>query len=176
MATCGKDLDEATTQPTTTQHAKGEIPIKESISFEECQENKIIRTNRDRITRLISSEPSAGGTWFAQKLEEKAFIANAAHAVVLGYTSYQQISRLMSAIKGKISTSQEPKREFSKFLEILESNPQLVDLARELRVEYGELGLVIHAKFTLSRDIYNYNIAERNHGVCHASGMQLSCL
>ena len=82
----------------------------------------------------ISSEPSAGPTWFAQKLEEKAFIANAADAVVLGYTSYQQTSRLMSAIKGKISTSQEPGRVLSQFLEVLESNPQSVDLARELRM------------------------------------------
>ena len=113
--------------------------------FEECQECKIIRTNLDRITRLISSDPSAGLAWFAQKLEEKAFIANAADAVVLGYTSYQQTSRLMSAVKGKISTSQEAAREFSKFIEILESNPQSMDLARELCVEYGELELVIHA-------------------------------
>ena len=111
--------------------------------FKECPECKIIRTNLDRITRLISSDSSAGPTWFAQKLEEKAFIANAADAVVLGYTSYQQTSRLMSAIKGKISTSQEPGREFSEFLEILESNPQSEDLARELGLENGEFGLVI---------------------------------
>ena len=49
----------------------------------------------------------------------------------------------MSAIKGKISASQEPKREFSKFIAILESNPQSVDLARELGLENGEFSLVI---------------------------------
>ena len=127
------------------------LPVFAYAVFEECQECNIIRTNLDRITQLISSDLSRGLAWFAQKLEEKAFIANAADAVVLGYTSYQQTSRLMDAVKGKISTSQEPEREFSKFIEILESNPQSVDFAKELRVKYGELGLANPAKFALIR-------------------------
>ena len=106
----------------------------------ECQEHKIIRNNLHDITRLISSDPSAGPTWFAQKLEEKAFIANAASAVVIGYSRYEQTSKLVDAVKGKISASQEPGREFTKFIEILQSNPQLVDLVEKLLNEYGEFG------------------------------------
>ena len=61
----------------------------------ECLEHKIIRTNLANITQLISSDPSAGPMWFAQKLEEKAFIASAAGAVVVGYSKYEQTSALM---------------------------------------------------------------------------------
>ena len=105
----------------------------------ECLEHRVIRNNLADITRSISSDSSAGPTWFAQKLEEKAFIANAASAVVTGCSSYEQTSKLMDAVKGKICTSQEPNREFEKFLKILESTPPLVDLARKLLMEYGEI-------------------------------------
>ena len=76
----------------------------------ECLEHKIIRTNLANMTQLISSDPSAGPTWFAQKLEEKAFIASAAGAVVPGYSTYQQTSGLMGAVKNKIKTAQEPNK------------------------------------------------------------------
>ena len=109
----------------------------------ECLEHRIIRNNLADITRLISSDPSTGPTWFAQKLEEKAFIANAASAVVLGYSKYEQTSKLVDAVKGKISTSQESGKVFAKFLEILQSNAQLVDLAKKLLKEYGELATYI---------------------------------
>ena len=104
----------------------------------ECLEHRIIRNNLDDITRLISSDPSTGPTWFAQKLEEKAFIANAASAVVMGYSKYEQTSKLMEALKVNISTSQEPGKEFALFLEILQSNPQLVNHAKKLLKQYGE--------------------------------------
>ena len=101
-------------------------------------EHKIIRTNLTNITQLISSDPSAGPTWFAQKLEEKAFVANAAGAVVLRCSKYEQTSALMGALKNKIKTSQEPKKEFAKFIEILQSNPPLEGLAKKLVEECGE--------------------------------------
>ena len=104
----------------------------------ECLEHRIIRNNLADITRLISSDPSTGPTWFAQKLGEKAFIANAADGVVMGYTSYEQTSKLMNAVMGKIITSQKPGKEFALFFEILWSNPQLVDLANKLLKQYSE--------------------------------------
>ena len=98
----------------------------------ECLEHKIIRINLANITRLISSDPSAGPTWFAEKLEEKAFIANAAGAVVPAYSTSQQTSALMGAVKNKIQASQEPGIEFAKFIEILRSIPPLEGLAKKL--------------------------------------------
>ena len=106
--------------------------------MEECQEHRVIRINLADITRSISADPSAGPTWFGQKLEEKAFISNAAGSVVVGYSTYQQSCALMGAVKDKIWTSQEPKKEFAKFIEILKSNPQLVDLAKKLLKESGK--------------------------------------
>ena len=108
----------------------------------ECQECKTIRTNLDNITQLISSDPSTGPTWFAQKLEEKAFISNAAGAVVTGLTKYEQVSKLLGTVKGKISISQEPEREFAKFIEILQSDRPLLDLAKKLLQDCGEFDLV----------------------------------
>ena len=108
----------------------------------ECQECKTIRTNLDNITRLISSDPSAGPTWFALKLEEKAFISNGAGAVVTGLTKYEQVGKLIGAVKDKISISQEPEKEFAKFIEILQSNPPLLDLAKKLLQDCGEFDLV----------------------------------
>ena len=104
----------------------------------ECLEHKIIRTNLSNITQLISSDPSAGPMWFAQKLEEKAFIANASSAVVVGCTKYEQTSALMGAVTNKIKASQEPKKEFAKFIEILRSNPPLEDLAKKPVEECGK--------------------------------------
>ena len=106
--------------------------------MEQCLEHDIIRTNLHRITQLISSDPSTGPTWFAQKLEEKAFIANAARTAAVGYSRYEQTSALMGAVKNKIKTTQHPKKEFAKFIEILRSNPQLEDLAGKLIEEYGK--------------------------------------
>ena len=104
----------------------------------ECLEHKIIRTNLANITQLISSDPSAGPMWFAQKLEEKAFIASAVGAVVMGYSTYEQTSRLMESMVSKIKTSQDPKKEFAKFIDILRSNTRLEDLAKKLVQECGE--------------------------------------
>ena len=98
----------------------------------ECLEHKIIRTNLTDITQLISSDPSAGPMRFAQRLEEKAFIASAASAVVVGYSKYDQTSALMGAVVSKIQASQEPGIEFAKFIEILRSNPPLEGLAKKL--------------------------------------------
>ena len=100
----------------------------------ECLEYQIIRTNLPNITQLISSDPSAGPMWFAQKLEEKAFIASAACAVVVGYSKYDQTSALMGAVVSKIQASQEPGIESAKFIDILRSIPPLEGLAKKLVV------------------------------------------
>ena len=115
----------------------------------ECLEHKIIRTNLANITQLISSDPSAGPTWFALKLEEKAFIASAADAVVSGCSTSRQTSALLGAVKSKITTSQEPKKEFAKFIEILRSNPPLEGLAKELVQECGEFTCTLECMYTV---------------------------
>ena len=76
--------------------------------------------------------------WFAQKLEEKAFIASAVGAVVMGYSTYEQTSRLMESMVSKIKTSQDPGIEFAKFIDILRSNTRLEDLAKKLDEGGGE--------------------------------------
>ena len=138
----------------------------------ECLEHEVIRNHLADITRLISSDPSAGPTWFAQKLEEKAFIANAANAVVPSDSRPEQTIKLLDAVKGRIDASQEPGREFAKFLEILQSNPPLMDLAKKLLKEYGKFG---YLRYTL----YVYTI-NRPKGIWwggvgrqRASGMRL---
>ena len=90
----------------------------------------IVRTNLANTTLLISTQPN-GPSWFASKLEEKAFIDHAAGAVVLGIPPYQQTSQLLGAVKDRIGTSQGPEKEFAIFIEILRSNPALVETGRE---------------------------------------------
>ena len=115
----------------------------------ECLEHKIIRTNLTNMTQLISSDPSAGPMWFAQKLEEKAFIASAAGAVVMGYSTYEQTSRLMESMVSKIKTSQDPKKEFAKFIDILRSNTRLEDLAKKLDEDCGEFTCTLEHSYYL---------------------------
>ena len=119
----------------------------------ERTELKIIRTNLEHVTLRIASIPG-GPTWFAQKLEEKAFISSSANALVLGWSNYDKVIKLMSSVLARISTAMDAEGDFRTFIGILHSNVALEDLARHLLNRYSELLIIIHLIAVFGQEIY----------------------
>ena len=66
-------------------------------------------------------------------------MADASRKVVLGKSDSDNVSTFVNAVKVQINTSQKPVDEFAKFMMILQSQPVLENLFRQLLEEYSEL-------------------------------------
>ena len=101
-------------------------------------ESKVIRKNGAKIADRISAGGSELVQRFATSLAGEAFITSAGQFMVLGVPLFNQVTQMLGAVESKLKTTDTPGETLESFIEILQDNPVLADLADKLIAEYSK--------------------------------------
>ena len=97
-------------------------------------ELRILQRHKSALTDRIAHQTNPG--WFSRQLEEKGMIAteNASSIIKnLTLSDPDKVNHLMGAVESKLRHGPNPAELFQEFVEILQSQPALEDLAQKLQ-------------------------------------------
>ena len=104
----------------------------------ERPESKVIRKNGAKIADRISAGGPELVQRFATSLAGEAFVTSAGQFMVLGIPLFNQVTQMLGAVESRLKTTDTPGETLESFIEILQDNPVLEDLADKLIAEYSK--------------------------------------